>query len=241
VEKQVNNRFGKKFEISLMKLIVMKLLIASVMIFGFCLNPLLSQHEEDTIYGIVLKPAVEIRDPEFLKNYNRMVYKMKRIYPLARHAKKLFEDYEKDVATLDKKRQIKKYGKTAYEKLMDDFEYIIRDMYVSDGQLLVKLINRETGMTVFDIIKKYRGGVKATYYQSVGFFFDQNIKTEYKPDGEDWLIELVAKEIEAGKHKTHPIQLLTKDQYKEKQARIKQQKKAAKRLSKQNAKDKSKE
>jgi hypothetical protein len=198
-----------------------------------------AQQEEDTIYGIVLKSAVEIRDPEFLKKYNRTVYKMKRIYPLALHAKQLFSDYEKDVVSLDKKRQIKKYGKTAYEKLMDDFEYIIRDMYVSDGQLLVKLIHRETGMTVFDILKKYRGGLQATYYQSVGFFFDQNIKTTYNPEGEDWLIELVAKEIEAGKHKLYPIQLLTKEQFKKKKIQEKELKKSTKKRAKEQRKTKS--
>jgi hypothetical protein len=198
-----------------------------------------AQQEEDTIYGIVLKSAVEIRDPEFLKKYNRTVYKMKRIYPLALHAKQLFSDYEKDVVSLDKKRQIKKYGKTAYEKLMDDFEYIIRDMYVSDGQLLVKLIHRETGMTVFDILKKYRGGLQATYYQSVGFFFDQNIKTTYNPEGEDWLIELVAKEIEAGKHKLYPIQLLTKEQFKKKKIQEKEHKKTMKKRAKEQRKTKS--
>ena len=199
-----------------------------------------SQQEEDTtIYGIVIKPAVEVRDPDFMKKYYRMVSKMKRIYPLAKHAKKLFEDYEKDVATLDKKRQIKKYGKTAYEKLMDDFEYIIRDMYVSDGQILIKLIKRETGLSVFDIIKKYRGGIQATYYHTVGFFFDQNIKTEYHPNGEDWLIELVAKEIEAGKHQLYPIQLLTKEQYKLKRAKEKVENKAAKKREREKAKAKS--
>jgi hypothetical protein len=217
----------------------MKVVIVASLIFGFFMNPLFSQQEEDTIYGIVLKPSVEIRDPEFMKNYRRMVYKMKRLYPLAKHAKKLFDDYEKDVATLDKKRQIKKYGKTAYEKLMDDFEYIIRDMYVSDGQILVKLINRETGLTVYEIIKKYRGGIKATYYQSVGFFFDQNIKTEYKPDGEDWLIEMVAKEIEEGKHQVYPIKLLSKEEFKKKQAKEKEQKKAAKKKAKEKKKEKS--
>lgn len=214
-------------------------LIFILVIIAFSRTLAHAQQEEDTIYGIVLKPAVEIRDPEFLKKYNRTVYKMKRIYPLALHAKQLFADYEKDVASLDKKRQIKKYGKTAYEKLMDDFEYIIRDMYVSDGQLLVKLIHRETGMTVFDILKKYRGGLQATYYQSVGFFFDQNIKTTYSPDGEDWLIELVAKEIEAGKHKLYPIQLLTKEQFKKKKVQGKELKKATKKRAKEQRKTKS--
>lgn len=192
--------------------------------------------EQDTIYGIVFKPVVEITDPEFHKKYTRMVYKMKRIYPLAIHARDLFAAYEKDVAELDKKRQIKKYGKTAHEKLMEDFEYIIRDMYVTDGQLLVKLIHRETGMTVYDIIKKYRGSMQATWYQGVGKFFDQNIKTTYAPDKEDWLIEYVAKEIEAGKHKLVPFSLMTKEQYKAKKAKQKELNKELKRKNKEKEK-----
>jgi hypothetical protein len=188
-----------------------------------------SQNEnQDTIYGLVLKPVVEIMDPDFQNKYSRMVYKMRRIYPLARHAKSLFSQYEKDVAELDKKRQIKKYGKTAHDKLMSDFEFIIRDMYVSDGQLLTKLIHRETGMTVYDIVKKYRGGLQATWYQGIGKFFDQNIKTLYEPEKEDWLIEYVAKEIEAGKHKLHPVVILTKEEFKEKQAKLKEKRKATK-------------
>jgi hypothetical protein len=200
-----------------------------------------AQHEDqDTIYGLVLKPVVEIVDPEFQNKYRRMVYKMRRIYPLALHAKALFAQYEKDVVELDKKRQIKKYGKTAHDKLMSDFEFIIRDMYVSDGQLLTKLIHRETGMTVYDIVKKYRGGVQATWYQGLGKFFDQNIKTTYEPEKEDWLIEYVAKEIEAGKHKLYPVEILTKEEFKKKQAKQKELSKALKKKRKEKKKEEKK-
>lgn len=196
--------------------------------------------ENDTIYGIVFKPVVEIKDPEFQTKYYRMVYKMRRIYPMAVHAKELYELYEKDIQQLDKKRQIKKYGKTAHEKLVSDFEYLIRDMYVSDGQLLIKLIHRQTGLTVYDIVKKYRGGAQATWYQGVGIFFDQNIKTTYKPESEDWLVEYVAKEIESGKHKLVPFTALNKAQYKQKKAiekdRIKAQKKKTKEENRQKKK-----
>ena len=195
---------------------------------------------QDTIRGVVVKPAIEIKDPEFERKYKSMVYKMRRLYPMAQHAKKLFADYEKDIAELDKKRQIKKYGKTAHDKLIEDFEFIIRDMYVSDGQVLVKLINRETGMTVFDIIKKYRGGLQASWYQGIGKFFDQNIKTVYQPESEDWLIELVAKEIEAGKHQLVPIQFLTKEQYKTKQDKRKELKKSLRKSRKERAKQEKK-
>jgi hypothetical protein len=178
--------------------------------------------EPDSIYGIVLKPVVEITDPGFQDKYNKMVYKMRRIYPMAIHAKELLATYEKDIADLEKKRQIKKYGKTAQEKLVEDFEYLVRDMYVSDGQLLVKLIHRETGLTVYEIVKKYRGGLQATWYQGIGVFFDQNMKTVYDPKKEDWLIEFVAKEIESGKHKLVAFKVITKEQYRAKKLKQKE-------------------
>lgn len=229
--KEIGSRLARILTINL-KMCTMKKLFFAFFLLSTCINLGNAQQENDTIYGIVLKPVVEIVDHEFQRNYNRMLQKMKRIYPLAIHAKQLFVNYEKEAATLDKKRQIKKYGKTAYEQLMEDFEFIIRDMYVSDGQLLVKLIHRETGMTVFDIVKKYRGALQANYFQSVGFFFDQNMKTTFNPDAEDWLIEYIAKEIEAGKHKLQAVEIITKEQFKAKKAKEKEQRKATKQKAK---------
>lgn len=217
------------------RLLFILLLILIQNKFSFAQN-----EDQDTIYGIVFKPVVEVTDPDFQNKYRRMVYKMRRMYPLAQHAKELFAQYEKDIAELEKKRQIKKYGKTAHDKLMSDFEFIIRDMYVSDGQLLTKLIHRETGMTIFDIVKKYRGGVQATWYQGIGKFFDQNIKTVYDPEKEDWLIEYIAKEIEAGKHKLHPVELLTKEEFKKKQAAQKKINKELKKKRKEKKKSEKK-
>lgn len=199
----------------------------------------IGQHEDDSlIVGTIVKRAVEIRDPKFLNEYNYLLKKMKRIYPLAAHAKGLIDQYEKDVNNLDKKRQIKKYGKTAHKKLMDDFEYIIRDMYVSDGQLLTKLIHRQTGLTVHEIVKKYRGGATAIWYQGMGKLFEQNTKTEFKPEGKDWIIELIAKEIEEGKHKTVPFKYLSKQEFKIKTKAEKKQRKESKKQRKQAKKKK---
>lgn len=210
------------------------LIFSSVLIVFFLMciapNKAMAQHEDDSlIVGTVVKRTVEIRDPNFLREYNYLLKKMKRIYPLATHAKGLLDQYEKDVNTLDKKRQIKKYGKTAHKKLMDDFEYIIRDMYISDGQLLTKLIHRQTGLTVHAIVKKYRGGATAVWYQGMGKLFEQNTKTEFKPEGKDWMIELIAKEIEEGKHKTVPFKYLSKKEFKTKN-------KAEKKKRKENSK-----
>jgi len=186
-----------------------------------------SQHE-DSLYVAYFKKDIEVVDPNFKRNYDYMLRKIKRIYPYAQYAKSLLEDYEKDVQELDKKRQIKKYGKTAHEKLMDDFEYVIRDMYVSDGKVLMKLVYRETGHSVYDIISKYRGKLKAGWYSAIGKLFEQDLKATYNPEKEDWLIERIVKEVEAGKHKVSNLKLISKDEFKEIKKNDKARSKAAK-------------
>lgn len=195
----------------------------------------LSQNE-DSLYVAYFKRDIEIVDPNFKRNYNYMLRKLKRVYPYAVYAKKLLDDYEKDVSELDKKRQIKKYGKTAHEKLIDDFEYVIKDMYVSDGKVLMKLVYRETGITVYDIIAKYRGKLKAGWYSTMGKIFEQDLRIEYFPDKQDWLIERIVKEIEQGKHKVDDLKLLTKEEFKEIKKSDKQTKKKNNALHKERLK-----
>jgi len=222
--------------------LIFKIALIGLFITLFAPCSVLAQQEEDSlIYGTIVKRAVEIKDPKFMSQYNYMLKKMKRIYPLATHAQGLLDQYEKDIQTLDKKRQIKKYGKTAHKKLMDDFEYIIRDMYVSDGQLLTKLIHRQTGLTIHEIVKKYRGGATAAWYQGMGKLFDQNTKTKFEPEGKDWMIELIAKEIEEGKHKTIPFKYLSKEAFKAKTKAEKKQSKEGKKKSKEAKKKAKKE
>ncbi len=191
---------------------------------------------EDSLYVAYFKQDIEIVDPNYKRNYNYMLRKLKRVYPYAVYAKKLLDDYEKDVSELDKKRQIKKYGKTAHEKLIDDFEYVIKDMYVSDGKVLMKLVYRETGITVYDIIAKYRGKLKAGWYSTMGKLFEQDLRIEYYPDKQDWLIERIVKEIEQGKHKVDDLKLLTKEEFKEIKKSDKQTKKDNKALHKERLK-----
>jgi hypothetical protein len=129
------------------------------------------------------------------------------------YAKSLLDRYNEDVKELTKERQIKKYGKTALEKLKEDFEYTLKNMYTSEGNLLMKLINRETGITVYDIIDKYRGKGAAGFYNIIGKVFDQNLKATYNPK-KDWLIERVLQDIFAGKYSLYKMDLLTKEKFK---------------------------
>lgn len=155
-------------------------------------------------------------DKNFKSKYNNELARLRRVYPMALHAKKLIDDYESDLQDIDKKRKQKKYGKDAHKELKEDFNFVIRDLYVSEGILLMQLIHRETGMTVREIIKKYRGNMQASMYDGMGKLFDQDIDAKYDAKGKNWITEIVLYDINHGNIPfDFELKTLTKEDYKE--------------------------
>jgi hypothetical protein len=71
-------------------------------------------------------------------------------------------------------------------------------MSITDGRVLIKLIDRETGRTSYTLIKEFRGGVTAVFWQGIARIFGNNLKDEFDPYGEDLLIDEIATMIEIG-------------------------------------------
>lgn len=138
-------------------------------------------------------------DKDFNSKYKRQLKLLKRTYPMALKAKSLIDEYEADLVVISKKRKQKKYGRNAHEDLKDEFIYNIRDLYTSEGDLLMKLVYRETGMTVNEIIKKYRGGVQNSIYTGMAKLWGHDLNSTYDAHGEDWITEVVINDIETGK------------------------------------------
>lgn len=138
-------------------------------------------------------------DRLFHKKYKTQLRKLRRTYPMALKAKELIDKYEADLADLEKKRKKKKYSKKAHKKLKEEFTYNIRDLYTGEGKLLMKLVHRETGMTVNEIIKNYRGEFQSSLYKGMAFLWGQDLNEKYDPQGEDWITEIVIEDINSGK------------------------------------------
>lgn len=173
---------------------------------------------------------IEMRvDKNFNAKYKNQLRLLKRTYPMALKAKSLIDDYEADLAELNKKRQKKKYGKEAHTELKDEFVFNIRDLYTTEGDLLMKLVYRETGLTVNEIIKKYRGGFQNTFYSGIAKLWGQNLNSKYDPAGDDWITEVVIQDIESGRISFNKeIKKMDKADYKESMADYRQGKKEAK-------------
>jgi hypothetical protein len=93
---------------------------------------------------------------------------------------------------------------------------MIRDLYQSEGKLLMKLINRETGMTVDEIIRKYRNNFQAGIYNTMATLFSQDLKIKYDPKGEDKLIEKIIQDIKnESVFFDETYKKVTKEEYKE--------------------------
>lgn len=117
---------------------------------------------------------------------------------MAKLAAKKLEEYNNVYLTLKTERQRKKYIKQVQEDLMNEYGDEIKHMKISEGRVLMKLIDRETGHSSYAIIKEFRGGFTAFFWQTVARLFGNDLKVRYNPYGEDWMIENIVQQIDQG-------------------------------------------
>lgn len=154
---------------------------------------------EDTAI-VHLQEYDEIQLPRNYKSaYRTALRRVRKVYPLALHAAYIVDSLDAEIEKLDKKRLQKKVSREAHKELKGDFKFLLKDLYVSEGVVLSKLIYRETGMTVEEIITKYRNGTQASFYTAMASLFDQELSAKYDPEGEDFILECVIRDIQSGK------------------------------------------
>lgn len=84
---------------------------------------------------------------------------------------------------------------------MDDFGTELKKLTITQGRILLKLIDRETGDTSYELLKELRGSISAVFWQTIARIFGSDLKSQYDPKGDDFLIERVVKLIETGQIK----------------------------------------
>lgn len=131
-----------------------------------------------------------------LIEYNRLRNAVYYTYPYARKAGSIMNDINNKISSIPDKRNQKKYIKSREAELRKEFTTPLTNMSVFQGKILMKLINRETGNSCYEIIKEYKGGLTAGVYQTVAFFFDTSLKQPYDPQNNDQTIERIVREIQ---------------------------------------------
>ena len=166
--------------------------------------------ETSSTPGYVLNDVVIQGDnSEYLKKYRTTRYFVRRVYEYSQLASSMLNEYQDSIANMSSNRDKRKYLKQANKELKEEFGEEIKNMSVTRGVYLNKMVYRETGLSTYDIIKDYRGGAKAVFFQSLCRLNGQNLKVAYSPEGEDAIMESIIKDIEKGKIKTLPRQAIT--------------------------------
>jgi hypothetical protein len=128
--------------------------------------------------------------------YNRLRNAVFVTYPYARKAGIIMNEIKARLPLLPTEAEKKKYLKSREKELKKEFTTPLTKLSVYQGKVLMKLINRETGNNCYDIIKEYKGGFIARFWQTVAFFFDTNLKQPYHPTEKDKLVEQFVKEVQ---------------------------------------------
>ncbi|WP_316793878.1 DUF4294 domain-containing protein [Pedobacter frigoris] len=122
--------------------------------------------------------------------FDRLRYNVLKVMPYALFAKRRYEQLERDLAQTTVKKEQKKLVKQCDKEIKDMFNREIKELTITQGQILTKLIDREVGRTTYDIIKETKGGITAFVYQSVARVVGHNLKSTYNPQ-EDRDIESI--------------------------------------------------
>lgn len=149
-------------------------------------------------------PSVTIVEQKRFKNdferrkWERLKYNVKKVYPYAKLAGSLLDKYQVQLDSVETERERKKYFKLIEKELKAEFDDDIRSMTTTQGRILVKLIDRETGNSSYAIVQEFRGNITAFFWQGLSKMFGQDLKSRYDPHGEDAEIENIIYLIESG-------------------------------------------
>jgi len=131
--------------------------------------------------------------------YQRLVYNLKKVYPYAMIVRSDLSDVNAILEKIPDDMSRRKYLKDYERKIFAEYEDDVRNMTITQGRLLIKLIDRETQNTSYELIRQYRGNFTAAFWQAIARIFGSNLKDRYDRYGDDLLIELIINEIEAGR------------------------------------------
>jgi len=149
----------------------------------------------------MLIPEVEVtrkrvfRNPEDKARYLRLRYNVLKVLPYAKYAQRRYEQLYRDLALTGNKRDQKRLVKACEKEIKDMFNKEVKNLTISQGEILIKLIDRQTGNSSYEVVKELRGGITAFFYQSVARVFGHNLKNTYNAE-EDFEIENIIRSLE---------------------------------------------
>lgn len=138
-------------------------------------------------------PIIAFKTKEDWMQYYKYKSRIIKVTPYVKIARQLYDELQEEKET-SKKRAYKRYRKDLEKEMRTKFESELKNLTVGQGEMLFKLINRETGNNAYNIIKDVKGGGAAWFYQLVGKRWGYDLKEKYNPE-EEKMIELIIREL----------------------------------------------
>ncbi len=140
---------------------------------------------------VLVLPNLNFEDRKARIRYIILRRKTLKVYHYAKLAAERLEALQERIDKLERKRDKKKYAKVIQKYIEDEFSTELKKLTKTEGQILVKLIHRQTGKTTFQLIKELRSGWRAFWFNNTASLFDISLKREFNPleEEEDYLIE----------------------------------------------------
>ncbi|MDZ7741743.1 MAG: DUF4294 domain-containing protein [Bacteroidota bacterium] len=191
-----------------------KLLFICLLLLPGLLTEAQVQKERHVLRGIVSKgdtiPMISLDEVHVVgftfvktkrdaRKMNRLIRYVKKVYPYARLAGIKLEEYSEQLAALETERERRKLMRQLEKEIEEEFGDDLRKLTFTQGKILIKLIDRETGNSSYELVQALRGKFSAFFYQTFARIFGYNLKVKYDPYGEDIQIEAIVRLIESGK------------------------------------------
>ncbi len=177
-------------------------------IVGYYLTTRLQSGEEAPwfpIEEVVIRARREWKSEEEKNRYLRLKRNVLRVLPYAIYAQKRYEQLDRDLALVDSKKEEKALIKACEQEIKEKITNEVKNLSVSQGKILIKLIERQTGNTSYDLVKDMKGSITAFVYQGVARVFGHNLKSTYDP-AEDFEVENIIREYERVRPINKPYQ-----------------------------------
>ena len=152
----------------------------------------------DSIAVVHILPVYVFSRPVDLRRYRRLVDAVKKVYPIAKIARARMDEMEEELSRLPTKKAQKEYIKGVYDQIKEEYTPVLKRMTRTQGRVLLKLIDRETEYTAYEVLREFRGGFVAGFWQGVSKVFGQDLKSEYDKEGDDRVLEQIVVYYEAG-------------------------------------------
>lgn len=130
--------------------------------------------------------------------YNRLVYNIKKVLPIAKEVNKIIVETYEYLETLPNKKAKDAHMKLVEKSIKKEYTPRMKKLTYSQGKLLIKLVYRECNSSSYNLVQAFLGPVKAGFYQAFAWAFGASLKKDYDPNGVDRLTERVVLQVEAG-------------------------------------------